>query len=86
VGDWERGEALARRSIEIQPVGRGGERWWYWPIGKAAWRRGDYAAALAAFVSAYDARSWLSEAQLAYTLVPMGRLDETRAAVERLPP
>ncbi|MBU3030876.1 winged helix-turn-helix domain-containing protein [Paracoccus marinaquae] len=82
VGRWEEGAALARRAIDLAPQGYA--RWWYWPIGKAAWVAGDYEAALDGFMNAYDETSWLSQVQLAYTLPYLDRLPEARRAVERL--
>lgn len=82
VGQWEEGAALARRAIDLAPQGYA--RWWYWPIGKAAWVAGDYEAALDGFMHAYDETSWLSQVQLAYTLPYLDRLPEARRAIERL--
>ena len=82
VGHWSEGVALARRAIELAP--RGYARWWYWPIGKAAWIAGDHEAALDGFMRAHDENSWLSQLQLAYTLAPLGRKEEAARAVERL--
>ena len=82
VGQWEEGAALARRAIDLAPQGYA--RWWYWPIGKAAWVAGDYEAALDGFMHAYDETWWLSQVQLAYTLPYLDRLPEARRAIERL--
>lgn len=82
VGQWEEGAAMARRAVELAPNGYA--RWWYWPVGKAAWIRGDYEAALEGFMHAYDETSWLSQVQLAYTLPFLDRLPEAQRAVDRL--
>lgn len=82
VGEWEEGAALARRAIGFAQHDY--ERWWFWPIGKDAWLRGDYEAALDAFTRGYMADDWHTHLHLAYTLPFLGRLDEARDEVERL--
>ncbi len=81
-GNWDEGVALAHLALEIEPIGYA--KWWHWPIGKAAWREGDYDAALDAFMHAFDDNNWLSHLQLSYTLPLLGRLEEARASVTRL--
>lgn len=81
-GDWETGVALARQAIAMAE--EDAERWWYWPIGKEAWLRGDYEAALDAFMRGYMEDDWHTQLHLAYTLPFLGRMDEARQQATRL--
>ena len=81
-GDWETGVAMARRAIEIAK--ENADRWWYWTMGKDAWRKGEYEAALDAFMLGYEENYWHNELHLAYTLPILGRQHEAEEAVKRL--
>lgn len=81
-GDWDTGVPLARRAIDI--AGADYEWWWYWALGKGAWIRGDYEAALDAFMRGYEESNWHTMLHLAYTLPYLGRDAEAHDAVARL--
>lgn len=82
LGDWETGVPMARRAIELSQ--ENAARWWYWPIGKDAWRKGDYETALKFLMRGHEPASWVSQLHLAYTLPLLGRQAEAEAAVARL--
>jgi tetratricopeptide (TPR) repeat protein len=81
-GDWELGVAMARRAVALsQPTYA---RWWYWAMGKDAWRKGDYQTALDDFMRGYEENGWHNHLHLAYTLPFLGRQAEAEQAVTRL--
>lgn len=81
-GQWDRGEALGLKAVEIQPVRFA--KWWYWTPGKASWRRDEYDAALRYFQKSFHENNWLSHLQMAYTLPGLGRYADAAEAVRRL--
>ena len=81
-GDWDIGVPMAQRAIDL--AGPDYARWWYWPLAKDAWRRGDNEAALDLFMRGYMENDWHTHLHLAYTLPLLGRMDDAREQVARL--
>ena len=47
-------------------------------------RRGNYALSLDAVHKSFVEQSWISHKQMAYTLAPLGRIDEARTYISAL--
>jgi DNA-binding winged helix-turn-helix (wHTH) protein/tetratricopeptide (TPR) repeat protein len=81
-GAWEIGVPMALRAVDLAKANS--DRWWYWAMGKNHWRKGEYEAALEAFMQGYEENYWHNELHLAYTLPFLGRQREAEEAARRL--
>jgi TolB-like protein len=80
-GEWERGCALARRAMELNPNHSG----WYWfPAVLNAYRQRDYQAALDLTLKVNMPGFWRTQLALAVTHAQLGHRDAARNAVEEL--
>jgi TolB-like protein len=81
-GSWDIGIPMIEDASRV--LGPKTPKWWWWAVAKDHWRKGEYDRAVNAFLQAYNEQNWISHLQMAYALVPAGRLDEAKAHVLKL--
>jgi class 3 adenylate cyclase/TolB-like protein/tetratricopeptide (TPR) repeat protein len=81
-GSWDLGIPMIEEAARV--LGPKTPRWWWWAIAKDHWRKGEYDAAVDAFLQSYNEQNWISHLQMAYALPPTGRVAEAKAHVEKL--
>ena len=80
-GKWDRGVALAKKALALNPVPQG---WYYFPLFHDHYRKGEYEEALAQMQKVNLPDYYVTHARLAMVYGQLGRKDEAQAAVTRL--
>ena len=76
-GNWERGVALVKKAMKLNPDHPG---WYHYSTGKFQFSRGDYGEALAEFHKLDSPDFWITHLVLVYTYGHLGKLDEAETA------